>query len=976
MESATKLFAQLQKQLEGEVRSDSLYRSIYATDASVYRKIPLGVAFPKHEKDIQNIVLWAKKHQIAILPRAAGTSLAGQCVGDGLIVDCSKYLTQLSAVDTSAQTITVGPGIIRDDLNRGLAPTGLFFGPNTSTSNRCTIGGMFGNNSSGTTSIKYGVTRDKILAVRAVLHDGSIATFTAIDRKTFESKCQENTSEGKIYASIQKLLSSPEAREDIRAGYPHPSIHRRNTGYALDYLLDFEGFGGKNPLINLAPFLCGSEGTLAFATELKIQLDPIAPKHRAMIAAHFHSVSDSLQAVVSAMQSPLYLCELMDKTILDCTLENRAQKKNRFFIEGDPKAILMLELAAHTEEALQEEVNTLLERLQKDTKGYAYPLLKGKEIDAAIHLRKAGLGLLGNIIGDKKAVACIEDTAVRLEDLPAYIEEFTALMDDFQQEAVYYAHAGAGELHLRPILNLKKKEDVVLFKKITHATAFLVKKYHGAFSGEHGDGIVRSSFIPLMLGEANYQRLQSIKLAFDPDNRFNPGKIVSPFPMVENLRYEADRVEPEVDTLMDFSDSLGMLRAVEKCNGSGDCRKSIAAGGTMCPSYRGTKDEKDTTRARANMLREMLTNPTDTNAFNNADTKKALDLCLSCKACASECPSSVDMATYKAEFLYQYYQSNPMPLASKMLGNATKYNKIASKVPSIYNAIIGNAWTSKQIKKSLGIATARSLPKVSKESFSRFMKGKKRPEIQSLSSEKSVVLFVDEFTNYLEAEIAKDAYHLLLALGYEVYAIHRLESGRSQLSKGLLKEANAICLHNLEVFTPFLEKNLPIIGLEPSALLSFRDEYQRLAPKHAQRENLAKLAFTIEEFLSQEMDAGKISPNAFTMKEQKIKIHVHCHQKSLSTSQSVANLLNFPSNYQATIMPTGCCGMAGSFGFEKEHFALSEKIAQSQLIPRVERSDASTIICATGTSCRHQIQDFSSRESLHPVQILWRALVV
>ena len=497
--------AGLSKSLSGELFFDDLYKSMYATDASVYRKLPKAVALPKNSDDLKKLIHFANKHAISLIARTAGTSLAGQCVGGGIVVDVSKYFTKILDFDESTKTITIEPGIIRDDLNRFLEPYGLFFGPNTSTSNRCMIGGMTGNNSSGSTSIRYGVTRDKVLAIDTILSDGSTATFSKISTKDFKKKTQEPSLEGKIYKSLYAELSHQTVQDEIKAQFPKPSIHRRNTGYAVDALLDFELFGGTQPTINIAKLLCGSEGTLAFSTAITLQLEKLPPPHSIMVASHFNSINESLRATIVAMQHHLYTCELMDKVILDCTKNNREQVKNRFFLNGDPEAILLFEVKADTKEEAEEQADRLIEDLQQQNFGYYHPKLYDNDIKKALELRKAGLGLLGNMVGDRKAVACIEDTAVDLNDLPSYIEEFTELMDRYKQQAVYYAHAGAGEIHLRPILNLKKKEDVKLFRKITTETAQLVKKYKGSFSGEHGDGIVRAEFIPLMIGEENYQ---------------------------------------------------------------------------------------------------------------------------------------------------------------------------------------------------------------------------------------------------------------------------------------------------------------------------------------------------------------------------------------------------------------------------------------------------------------------------------------
>ncbi|MGB5464228.1 MAG: FAD-binding oxidoreductase, partial [Aureibaculum sp.] len=531
------LLKELSAQLTGELFFDDLYKSIYATDASVYRIIPLAVAYPKTKGDLKILIAFATKNNITLIPRAAGTSLAGQCVGDGIVVDVSKYFTKILAFDEKEKTVTVEPGVIRDELNDYLKPYGLFFGPNTSTSNRCMIAGMVGNNSSGTTSIKYGVTRDKIIELKTILSDGSEVDFNELSPEEFKQKLSLNTLEGTIYKTLNKELSNENTQKEILKEFPKKSIHRRNTGYAVDTLLDTSTFANNDHKINISKLLCGSEGTLAFTTEITLKLDLLPPKERIVLAVHFNSVKESLEAVLIAMKHNLFMCELMDKTILDCTINNREQLKNRFFIEGDPEAVLLLEVNDRDKKEVERQANELIQDLKDHNFGYAFPKLYNEDIKKATDLRSAGLGLLGNIIGDSKAVACIEDTAVDLQDLPSYINEFTAMMDKYHQKAVYYAHAGAGEIHLRPLLNLKAREDVVLFKTITLETAKLVKKYKGSLSGEHGDGIVRGSFIPLMIGEKNYELLKIIKYTFDPENIFNKGKIIDAFPMDESLRY-------------------------------------------------------------------------------------------------------------------------------------------------------------------------------------------------------------------------------------------------------------------------------------------------------------------------------------------------------------------------------------------------------------------------------------------------------
>ena len=952
--------------LSGSLVYDDLHKALYATDASVYRKIPLAVAYPKDEKDLQILIEFATSNHVTLIPRTAGTSLAGQCVGEGIIVDVSKHFTTILAFDELNKTITVEPGVVRDELNLFLKPFGLFFGPNTSTSNRCMIGGMVGNNSSGSTSIKYGVTRDKVLQIDGVLSDGSFASFKELNSKEFKLKTQIKSLEGSIYASIYSELSQELVQQEIKNQFPKPSIHRRNTGYAVDELLDFDLFGGKDDTINIAKLLSGSEGTLVFSTAITLQLDALQPKESVIIASHFNSIKESLKATVLAMNHELYACELMDKVILDCTKNNREQAKNRFFIQGDPEAILMFEVSGDTKKEAQKKADELISELNINNFGYHHPKVVGENIKRMFNLRKAGLGLLGNIIGDKKAVACIEDTAVDLNDLPNYIDEFTKIMDKYQQKAVYYAHAGAGELHLRPILNLKKSEDVSLFRKITTETAQLVKKYQGSFSGEHGDGIVRAEFIPLMIGETNYQLLRRIKKSFDPNNVFNKGKITDAFPMDKSLRYSIDRKEPEIKTIQDFSDNQGILKLAEKCNGSGDCRKPASAGGAMCPSYRATKDEKDTTRARANTLREFLTNSKRSNKFNHQELKEVFDLCLSCKACASECPSNVDVAALKSEFLYQYQEENGYSFRNSMFANNVKYNKIGSLFPSLTNLVL-NTYVTKSI---MGISLKRSVPKLTPKTLKSWYKKQTHS-----SSKKIIYVFCDEFTNFYDTEIGKDTVIVLKRLGYNPTFIKHPESGRSFISKGFLKEAKDIANKNVSIFKDLITNKTPLIGIEPSAILTFRDEYIRLADDVNSAKIIAKNTFTIEEFLKNEFEKGNIRTNQFTTEKKSIKIHGHCHQKALSSTHATFSILNIPENYSPTIMNTGCCGMAGSFGYEKEHYKISMQVGEDTLFPKIRNTSKETEIIASGTSCRHQILDGTNRYAKHPITVLREAII-
>lgn len=959
----------LNNQLDGSLVWDTLSQALYATDASVYKERPSAVAFPKSEKDIQTLVAFAQKHQIGLIPRTAGTSLAGQCVGSGIVVDVSKHMTKILEIDKANKTVTVQPGVIRDELNKVLKPLGLFFGPNTSTSNRCMIGGMVGNNSSGTTSIQYGVTRDKVLAINAVLSDGSTAEFKNLDPQELLAKQQGTGLEAKLYKNILEILTPPQIQQQIRKHYPHPDVHRRNTGYALDALIDLQPFNPEGAPFSLTPLLCGSEGTLAFSTAITLKLDPLPPPHSAMVVAHFHSIQDCLEAVSLTMQHDLQTCEMLDKTILDCTLQNPEQRQNRFFVEQDPMALLMLEVAAETVDACDKKTTALLQTLNSKTASYANPVLLGFQIQQAIELRKAGLGLLGNMVGDAKAVACIEDTAVPLKNLAAYIAEFSALMAQYNQKAVYYAHAGAGELHLRPILNLKTEHDVVLFRKITTDVAHLVKKYEGSMSGEHGDGLVRSEFIRLMLGDENMLLLQKIKTAFDPNGLMNPGKIIDPWPMDQKLRTQPFQPTPEVDTIFDFSKTMGIVRAAEQCNGSGDCRK--LSGGTMCPSYRATRDEKDSTRGRANALRAFLYEKPNKNRFNHPELKAVFDLCLSCKACASECPSNVDISAYKAEFLHQYYQHNKRPLSDYFFGFAGRLYRFGSHFPKISNVLLQMPIFANTLRRVLQVAPERSWPLLSTPSFENRLKKLKN---HKLKSSKKVYLFIDEFTNFLEAEVGMAAVELLENLGYQVEVVTAQDSARSQLSKGFLKAAQKQANLLVAQFKDKISAETPLLGIEPSALFGFVDEFPKLADDKRAAQELAKHCFLIETFLLQEMALGHISEKAFSTEGIKMALHIHCHQKAWGRAGDTAALFRNIKGVDLEVLNTGCCGMAGSFGYEAAHYEVSQKIGEESLFPAIRKAEKTTWIVANGTSCRHQIMDGCQRSAIHPIQALLKLL--
>ena len=640
----------LKSQLKGTLNTAEAIKRIYATDASAYREVPIAVAIPKNDEDLKKLILFASNNKTSLIPRTAGTSLAGQVVGGGIVVDVSKHFTQILEINTDEEYVWVQPGVVRDELNRELAKYGYFFAPETSTANRAMIGGMIGNNSCGSNSVVYGSTREHLLEVKALLSDGSEVHF-----KEENELRGATTFEKVLYENISEILLDEDNTKRIKKEFPKPNIPRRNTGYALDLLAEMQPFQSEGKPFNFCSLIAGSEGTLAFVTAAKLKLSKIPQGHKRLVCIHCKTIDDALKANLVALNYHPFACELMDHYILEATSRNKEQAANRFFVEGEPKAILVVELIGETEKEVDIRILNFLTELGKQRLGYAFPIVSGDDIPKVWSLRKAGLGLLSNIPGDSKPAPVIEDTAVDVQQLPDYIADFNKILHKHNLYSVHYAHAGSGELHLRPYLNLKTEEGVKLFRIIAEEIADLVKKYDGSLSGEHGDGRLRGEFIPKMIGEENYQLLKSIKKAWDPNNIFNPGKIVETAPMDTSLRYEKNQETREFNTVMDFSEDQGILRSAELCNGSGDCRKSELTGGTMCPSYQATRDEKDTTRARANILREMLTRSEKSNPFAHEEIKEVMDLCLSCKGCKSECPSNVDMGKLKAEWQYQYH---------------------------------------------------------------------------------------------------------------------------------------------------------------------------------------------------------------------------------------------------------------------------------------------------------------------------------
>jgi len=969
---------ELNRNVAGEVFTDRYHQIMYATDASVFKEMPMAVVIPRDKADIKQIVDFAKNQKMPIIPRGAGTSLAGQVVGSGIVVDNSKYLTNILELNIAEKWVKVEPGVILDQLNAYLKPHGFFFSPETSTNSRCTMGGMLGNNSCGLHSVIYGSTRDHILEVEAILSDGSETVFKALTDEEFAEKRLGNDLESRIYKKIYEIFSDEENQQEIQNEFPHKSLPRKNTGYALDVILDSAPFSqGAKPL-NIAQLLAGSEGTLAFATAMKLNLTPLPPKEKALICAHFETLEDALKANIIALQFNPGAVELMDDEILKLTEGNILQTQNRFFVKGNPGAILIVEFARETQEEIRAVARYMEHAMRGKDLGYHFPVIFGQnDISRVWDLRRSALGLLSNMPGDAKPITVIEDTAVSPDLLPEYIADVKELLNSHNLSCVFSAHAGSGEIHLRPVLNLKDARDVRLYRTVATEMAHLVKKHKGSLSGEHGDGRLRGEFIPIVIGEKNYQLLREIKSTFDPDRIFNPGKIVDTPKMDTHLRYEAGQITPDLNSCFDFSDTQGMIRAIEKCNGSANCKSTADTGGLMCPSYQASLNESNTTRARANIMREFISQSGKSAPFDHQEIHDVLDECLMCKGCKAECPSVVDMAKLKAEFLQQSYDLHRTPLRNLMFSNIASINRLGSLFTLAFNFFLTNPILSGLLKKVMGLAKERSLPALSRITFNKWLK--KHLAFfneQVMSPIKTVYLFNDEFTNFNDAEIGVKTVRLLTRLNYRVIVPPHQVSGRTFISKGFLRKAKRIINENIKALEGLIDEDHPLIGIDPSAILTFRDEYLDLAIPEL-KESAAKLAksvFLVDEFLANEMEEGNINPELFSKENVQIKFHGHCYQKSLSNTQCTQKILSFPENYSAEEIDSGCCGMAGSFGMEKAHYELSVKIAELKLLPEIRNTPESVKIAAVGTSCRQQIQDLLGKTVYHPVELLYDAL--
>ena len=951
---------ELRRVVEGEVRFDDYSRLLYATDASMYQVEPIGVVLPRSRADVHAVLELANRYNVPVLPRGGGTSLAGQTVNHAIVLDFSKHMNRVLEVDREGLWCRVQPGLVQDELNAHVRPMGLLFGPDTSTSNRATIGGMCGNNSAGSHSIAYGKTLDHVLELTCLLADGSEVVLRDLAPAELEAKCRQNDLEGQIYREVRRLVDQHAG--EIRERYP--TIMRRVSGYNLDELLP--GTGKPFGLHRLA---VGSEGTFVVVVEMKMRLVP-KPRFTALDVVHYDDLQAALESSVDILTTGPYAVELTDKMILDLARANIEHRARMGFVEGDPQAIMIVEYAGDTEAEVRAKVEAFEGLRARKRLGYAAHIAYDPAAQQSIwKLRKAGLGLLLGTKGDRKPIAFVEDTAVEPAKLAPFIARFREVLDRNGAAAGYYGHCSVGCLHIRPLIDLKDAGGLRQMQRIAEEITDLVLEFGGALSGEHGDGRARSPFNERLYGPRLYDAFRQVKRAFDPKGLLNPGNIVDAPPMTEHLRYGPSYRTWEPDTLLDFSGQGGFAAAVEMCNGIGVCRKKLE--GTMCPSYMATLDEEHSTRGRANALRAVLSGRAPKSDFTGKRLYEVLDLCLECKACKAECPANVDMAKLKYEFLAHYYRANGLPLRNRLFGRIHALARVGAALAPVSNWVARSAPNRWLLERVAGIDRRRPLPTFAAESFERWFA---RHRVEGAGERGEVVLFHDTFNTYQTPEVAIAATRLLERSGYRVALADRGCCGRPMISKGMLGEARELARANVARLAGAARRGVPLVGLEPSCLLTLRDEYPELL-RSEDAAAVARQSLLLEEFLQREIAAGRRPPFAARngAGERGVLLHGHCHQKALvGTGPTVAVLK--AAGYQVSEVDSGCCGMAGSFGFEREHYDLSVKLAERRLAPAVRAAGPGVAVCAPGISCRQQIDHVAGRQAQHPAQLLLAAL--
>ncbi len=958
-DSVSPLEQALRSALQGEVRFDKISRAIYSTDGSVYQIFPTGVVIPKSVADVIETVRLCREHNVSITPRGGGTSQSGQAVGPGVQIDFSKYMRAVLDLDADAKTVVVEPGIVLDELNHFLKPHGLQLPVDISTASRATIGGMVANNSSGTRSIIYGSTIDYVLELTVLLADGSVITARPLDAAELDHKCASDDLEGRCYRAVRSLAENHAGEIERR----YPKIRRRVGGYNLDH------FVPSNGQFDLCKLFVGSEGTLGVVLNAKLRLvEP--PKAKVLCVPQFETLPDAMLAVQFILEHKPSAVELMDKNLLDQTRGKREFEPLRDFIEGDPAAMHIVEFSGDSADVLPERVD----RLEADLRERGLSRKMHRAIDSAAQariwkLRQAGLGLAMSETGDTKGIAYVEDTAVSPERLPEYIDRFDALVRENGTTASYYAHASVGLLHIRPAINMKTVEGVGQFERIAEQVVDLVLEFGGALSAEHGDGLVRSPFQRKMFGPVIYDAFCEIKKAFDATGVFNPGKIVHAEPITKNLKFGPEYQTNEIDTAFDFSDFGGLSRAAEQCGGVGACRKTLS--GTMCPSYMATLEEKDSTRGRANALRLAISGQLGPLGLTDPALYPVMDLCLECKSCKSECPTSVDMARMKSEFLYQYLRKHGAPLRSRILAAAERAAVWGSRLAPLSNWSLKNPVKQLLGQAALGIHPKRELPRFARATFVKWWK--KEEEREKREGRKRVAVFADTFTNHYEPEHGIATVKLARKLGIDVVVPPRVCCGRPLISKGFLDQAKVQAAATAKTLFPLAEAGVPIVFCEPGCFSAVRDDHPLLLRGELKEkaQTVAAAVKTVEQWAEEAIsavaeDVGRIAAGGPT----KILLHAHCHQKALVGTGPVIDLLSRIRDCEVEDADAGCCGMAGSFGYEKEHYEVSKAVGERKLFPAIRNRDNGTVVVAPGFSCRQQIKHFTGVDAVSAIQVV------
>lgn len=943
---------ELRSSIQGDVHFDEITRQVYSVDASIFEILPLGIVIPKNQEDLKKIVDIAAHYHIPITVRGAATGITGGCLGQGLIIDVSKYLNRILKVNLEEGYVICEPGVIQDDLNQALSPFGYRLGPDTSTGNRATLGGMLANNAAGARSLRYGKMSDHVKSVELLLSSGQKYVFSSISEDQWLKKNQQHDQEGNIYRTLWEIRQKN--KEEIHTRFP--PIPRRVSGYNLDELL-------KPMPFNPAKLIAGSEGTLGIATEIQMHIVP-KPQTTALLLFFFDDLLEAFRQVPSLLHTHPLSLELIDEQIIQLGRTSPSLRNTLDWIKGNPQAILILEIENQTPEDVEEKVRKLIEQTQHV--GYSQlAILDPKEMAQVWDLRKSGLGILLSKRTYSRAIAFLEDISLPPRELAPFMELFCAYLASQGKQAGIYGHVGSGCMHIRPYMNLREPSELALMRQMMLDVSSLLLQHGGALSGEHGDGWIRSWLNPKMFGEKIMEAFRQLKKAFDPLDLMNPGKIVPLSNEWQDLRANPKESLQSPHTFLDFKPEGGFELAADLCNGNGLCRKKDKL---MCPSFQATHDEFHSTRARAQALRAIIHKRLPLEDFASEGLYDVMDLCLSCKGCKTECPSQVDMAKFKSEFLYHYQEKHGYSLRSRIFTHIALIHSWTSLFARFFNWMAQKAFVKKKLE-LIGISSKRSLPSLALKRFSSWFATYPQP----IELNKAVILFNDTFTEFNHPEVGQAAVRVLNELGYRVILPPRSCCGRPALSKGLLKSARKQAQRLITRLWPFAQYGYPIIGLEPSCLLTMRDDYLSLVQLGKEQDNqlrqILSQSLTLDEFLAELIDKGEFKAR-FKERERCVKVHGHCYQKALIGMHSTLKVLHAIPGFKVEEIQSGCCGMAGSFGYEKEHASISMKIGELHLFPAVRSSGADDWIIANGMSCRHQIKDGTQRQAIHLAEAL------